>query len=112
MVAMLLGLLGLVQSTYPAEFSCAAGDVMCLITAIHTANTNRESNSITLEAGTYTLTAMDNDTHGPTGLPSITSSLTLRGRGAQSTIIERAADAPRFRLMPVAATCMRRPQAR
>jgi hypothetical protein len=51
----------------------------------------------------YTLTAVDNATVGPNGLPSITSRLTLRGIGAQSTIIERAASAPPFRLLHVAA---------
>jgi len=100
----LLGLLGLVQSTYPAEFSCAAGDVSCLITAIHTANSNGEINTITLAVGLYTLTTVDHDTDGPTGLPSITSVLTLRGPGAQSTVLERAASAPPFRLLHVAAT--------
>ncbi|HEX9869572.1 MAG TPA: hypothetical protein VGC99_13445, partial [Candidatus Tectomicrobia bacterium] len=93
-MATLLGLLGLVPPTYPAELSCAAGDVTCLITAIHTANSNGETNTITLAAGFYTLTTVDHDTDGPTGLPSITSALTLRGPGAQSTVIERAASAP------------------
>jgi hypothetical protein len=93
---------GLVQPTYPADFSCAAGDVTCLITAIDTANRNGETNTISLAAGLYTLTVVDNDTGGPTGLPSVTSPLTLRGAGAVSTIIERAANAPHFRLGHVA----------
>jgi hypothetical protein len=40
-----------------------------------------------LEACTYTLTAVDNDTDGRNGLPSVTSHLTLRGAGAESTVI-------------------------
>jgi hypothetical protein len=50
------------------------------------------------------LRAPDNDTEGPNGLPSITSALTIVGAGAGSTIIERDATAPDFRLLHVAAT--------
>jgi hypothetical protein len=57
-----------------------------------------------LTAGTYTLTAVDNAADGPNGLPSVTRTLTIQGAGAQSTIIERAADAPDFRLVHVAPT--------
>jgi parallel beta-helix repeat protein len=100
----LLGLLGLPRAVDAAEFACAAGDAACLISAIHAANANGAANTITLAAGLYTLTTVDNTTDGPTGLPSITSALTLRGQGAQSTVIERAAGAPQFRLLHVAAT--------
>jgi hypothetical protein len=89
---------------HAAEFSCAAGDVPCRIEAISVANTNGETNTITLAAGLYTLTAVDNNTDGPTGLPSVTGPLTLRGAGADSTVLERAAGAPLFRLLHVAAT--------
>ena len=41
----------------------------CLIAAINEANANGEANTIRLEAGTYTLTAVDNRTDGPNGLP-------------------------------------------
>lgn len=99
-----LMLLGLWQPSHAAEFLCAAGDVACLIATMQAANANGEVNTITLEAGLYTLTAVDNDTDGPTGLPSVTSTLTIQGAGAGSTIIERAASAPRFRLLHVAAT--------
>jgi hypothetical protein len=80
--------------------------VACLIAAIHEANANGEANTIALEAGTYTLTAVDNTTDGPNGLPSITSEflLTIQGPWAESTLIEREASAPLFRLIQVAAT--------
>ena len=103
-LSMLLGLLGLAHPTHAAEVTCAAGDVACLIAAVHTANATGKADTITLEAGTYTLTAVDHDADGPTGLPSITSALTLRGAGAQNTVLERAAGAPPFRLLHVAAT--------
>ena len=44
---------------------------------------------IVLDAGTYTLTAVDNTTDGPNGLPSVTSPLTLTGAGAETTSLER-----------------------
>jgi len=91
---------------HAAEFTCPAGDsgVTCLIAAIHEANANGEANTIRLEAGTYTLTAIDNGTVGNTnGLPVMTSHLTIRGDGAETTIIERDASAPVFRLVMVAA---------
>jgi hypothetical protein len=62
------------------------------------------ANTITLEAGTYTLTAVDNMTNGNNGLPSVTSVLTIQGAGADTTVIERGASAPGFRLVQVAAS--------
>jgi hypothetical protein len=103
-MAALIGTLGLWQPSLAAEFTCAGGDVACLIEAIKTANANGDANTITLEAGTYTLTAIDNDTNGPTGLPSITAGLTITGAGADTAMIERAAGAPPFHLLHVAAT--------
>ena len=85
-------------------FACGAGDVACLMAAITEANANGQTNTIDLEAGTYTLTTVDNETDGPNGLPSITSPLTIRGVGVTRTILERAAPAPRFRLVHVAAS--------
>jgi hypothetical protein len=102
-VAMLVGMLGFWQPTQAAEFSCMAGDVACLSTAINAANANGEENTIALEAGAYTLTALDNMTDGANGLPSITSTLTITGAGAETTIVERAIDAPRFRIFHVGA---------
>jgi hypothetical protein len=100
---MLLGLLGGWQPGQAADFTCPAGDVACLKAAITTANANGETNTITLVAGTYTLTTVDNTTNGANGLPSITSKLTIRGAGVDTTIIERDASAPRFRLLHVSA---------
>jgi hypothetical protein len=85
-------------------FPCRAGDVQCLIDAITTANANGEANTITLEAGTYTLTTVDNTTNGPNGLPSVTGSVTIKGAGADATSLVREASAPDFRLGHVAAT--------
>src|SRR5437016_1097060 len=87
-------LLSLAPSSQAADFTCAAGDVACLIDAINQANANGEKNTIRLEAGTYTLTAVDNfftqgATFGPNGLPVITSTLTITGEEAETTIIER-----------------------
>jgi hypothetical protein len=75
-----------------------------LIAAITEANTNGEDNTIFLDRGTYTLTAVDNNTDGPNGLPSIISSLTLIGAGPENTVIERPVSSPTFRLMHVAGT--------
>src|SRR6266481_8446879 len=92
-------------------FHCGAGDVSCLVAAINEANANRQKkNTIRLEAGTYTLTAIDNTTAEEpnglpvaNGLPVITSSLTITGQGAETTIIERDTSAPFFRILNVAA---------
>jgi hypothetical protein len=101
--------------------------VACLRAAINAANANGEVNTLTLEAGTYTVTAVDNLTDGANGLPSIHSTLTIRRaaphitverevtpshtpeellitRAPPPTIVERAAGAPFFRLFYVAAT--------
>ena len=52
-----------------AEFSCTAGDVACLISAINTANANGQAYTITLKGGTYTLTAVDNITDATMAYP-------------------------------------------
>jgi len=77
--------------------------VAALINAITTANGNGEADIINLAAdGTYTLTAVDNNTDGPNGLPSITSEITINGNGAT---IQRssAGGTPAFRIFHVAA---------
>ena len=107
-LGVLLGLFGGWQPCQAADFTCPAGasGVACLIAAINAANANGEENSITLAAGTYTLTTVNNNTvGGPTGLPQITGTLTITGAGADTTIIERDPSAPEaFRLLRVAET--------
>jgi hypothetical protein len=75
LVVLLSGMLTRVPSAQTAVFACAAGDVACLIAAIHAANATGEADTITLAAGIYSLTAVDNDIDGPNGLPSMTSPL-------------------------------------
>jgi hypothetical protein len=67
------------------------------------ANANGQANTIILKAGTYTLTAVDNITDFPNGLPAITSVLTIKGTTAATTILERDTSAPAFRILRVAA---------
>jgi hypothetical protein len=113
--------------SHAAEFACAAGDVTCRRAAIHAAHTNGAAQTLTLEAGTYTVTAVDHLTDGATGLPSIHGTLTIRSaappiaveravtpshapeevlitRAMPPAIVERAAGTPFFRLFHVAAT--------
>jgi hypothetical protein len=103
----LVGILSVAVLSQAADFACASGDVACLIDAINTANANGDANTITLDVGTYTLTAVDNISEGSpaerNGLPSITSTLTLRGADPATTIIERAVSAPGFRILHIAA---------
>jgi hypothetical protein len=47
---------------------------------------------------------VDNTTDGPNGLPSVTSTLTIQGAGAEATSLERAPSTPLFRLLHVATT--------
>jgi hypothetical protein len=89
--------------TVPSSFTAA--NVSDLIADINAANLAGGSNTITLVAGTtYTLTAVDNNTDGPTGLPVITANdnLAIIGNG---DVIERstATGTPALRLFDVAA---------
>ena len=87
-----------------AVFNIASGDAAALIAAINTANGNGKNDTINLAAGTYTLTKVNNDTDGPNGLPSITSTITIKGVGSDSTTIARDISAPDFRIVHVAAS--------
>src|SRR5262245_1672356 len=88
-VGLLLGMLGVAIPTHAANFLCAVGDVGCLIDSVTQANGNGEPNTITLEAGTYTLTAVNNDPTGArNGLPVITGNMTIQGAGMDATILE------------------------
>jgi hypothetical protein len=99
----LFGMLGLAIPGQSADFSCAAGDVDCLIDAITQANSNGESNTITMEAGTYLLTEVNNSSQGNNGLPVITGNMTIQGAGMERTIISTGPDI-RFRLLHVGST--------
>ena len=105
MVASIVLALVISQATYAAVFHCSSGDVDCLIDSINTANANGEENTIILEAGIYSLTAVNNTGGGgPNGLPLVISTLTIKGAGAETTIIERKASAPLFRLLFIRAS--------
>ena len=97
-----------ITASEAADFHCAGGDVACLIQAIRDANGNGESNTIRLDAGTYSLTAADHSGFGgDTGLPAIAGSVAIVGAGADQTIIQRSivgSAFPRFRLFEVAQT--------
>ena len=72
---------------YSAVFNISSGDVTGLIAAINAANSNGEDNTIKLKPGTYSLPSVDNggDAGFATGLPVITSVMTINGGGAEST---------------------------
>ena len=77
-------------------------DSDALIEAINMANGNNWANRLELATDcTYTLTAVDNNTDGGNGLPSITSNITIEGNGAT---IERSevVGTPDFRIFHVA----------
>jgi hypothetical protein len=101
-------MLAVLQPADAAVFDIPSGDVLALIMAIHTANGNDEDDTITLEAGTYTLTEVDNEPADPfggaNGLPVIASGMTINGADAANTIIARDASAPPFRIFQIAAT--------
>ena len=76
-----------------------------LVGAINAANRAGGANTIILARGkTFTLTAVNNTTHGPTGLPVIAANnnLTILGNGA-TLARSTAAGTPPFRLFYVAA---------
>jgi hypothetical protein len=83
-------------------FNIAEGDVIGLISAIDSANLNDVEDTINLAInGSYTLTVADpkGGPNGPTGLPSITSVITINGNGAAIT---RSSTAPKFRIFHLA----------
>src|SRR5215470_14974218 len=102
--SVILGL-AMVQPVQAATFTFAAGDVQCLIVSIDQANANGQpQNTIRLKAGTYTLTNIDNNTDGPNGLPSITSTLTIEVAAHKTATITRDPNALAFRLLHVGAS--------
>jgi hypothetical protein len=56
------------------------------------------SDTIVLASGLYSLTTASSP---PNGLPTITSDITIAGESASTTIIERAAGSPDFRILGV-----------
>ena len=106
-IASLLFVLYVFISSVPAHsavFNISSGDVTGLIAAINAANSNGEENTINLERGNYTLTAVQNNADGPNGLPSVIGTLSIIGAEAETTTIERARGFPPFRLLHVAAS--------
>jgi hypothetical protein len=88
-------------STFTAGCAGSTGDVASLVAAINEANSAAGADTVQLGQGcTYTLTAVDNNWYGPTGLPAIASDITIEGNGATIT---RSLVAPRFRLFFVGA---------
>jgi hypothetical protein len=86
----------------PANFIAAT--VGELVAALNAANANHEADTITLAAGrTFTLTAADNTTDGPTGLPVVMAAEPVAIVGAGATVERATADGtPAFRLFDVA----------
>jgi hypothetical protein len=85
----------------PAIFNIAAGDVAGLINALNIAQTNNQPDTINLAANSvYSLSAVDNLTNGPNGLPVINNDgvVTLNGNGAT---IARANASPAFRILNI-----------
>ncbi len=80
-------------------YSVLAGEVEELIIALNAANADSLADEISLAPGSYTLTAIDNSTYGPTGLPVITAPIAIVGNGATIT---RDSAAPEFRILAVA----------
>ena len=83
---------------------CGVGDVDCLLAAIGQANADpQHKTTIRLAGGTYALTKFDNDTNGPNGLPSIVSTVTIKG-GPDGATLTRLAGSPGFRILHVGAS--------
>ena len=88
----------------PASVLPVACDAGALVAAIHGANANGAATTLVLVADcTYALSAVDNHTKGPNGLPAITGAMTIVGNQA---VIERSSDpaTPPFRLFFVGTT--------
>src|SRR6266550_6413461 len=87
------GALVLSPAIHARDFDCTSPGfvgVTCLTRAIIEANAQGGVDSIFLGEGSYVLFEAED---GATGLPSITSTLTLMGKGPGSTTISRAPNA-------------------
>ena len=96
----------------PRVINVPSGDTRRLIDAINVANAaiTTGQTTINLETGTYSL-SVSNDSAGehgpdggPNGLPQISSSIKIVGKGADKTIITRQNDAKPFRIFYVTQT--------
>jgi hypothetical protein len=83
----------------PAVYSVVASDVADLIARIDQANATPEPDTLNV-SGTYSLTAVNHYWYGPTGLPAITSDITIAGDAEDGAVIERSKElgTPAFRL--------------
>ena len=108
LLAALLGLrVSALQTARADTFTVASGDVYGangLVAALNAANDpihHPGPNTIVLTKSAYTLTQRNNALYGWTGLPLISSDVTIEGNGA---IIERGSDpnTPTFRLFVIA----------
>jgi hypothetical protein len=93
----------------PGDGRCetTAGKGQCTLrAAIQEANALPGKDLINVPSGTYRLTTVDNDTDGKNGLPSVSSVMTIKGAGADTTSIKRDGDAnaPTFRIFHIAAS--------
>ncbi len=95
-VACIVIILAVAQPVYAKVFKILSGDFAALINAINTANSNVQQNTINLAAGTYSLTAVDNNTDGANGLQSITGKISIKGAGANTTVTEGMKVRPHF----------------
>ena len=104
--------LWLVLGQLPAlAATIAVGGACTLVDAITAANADAPSGGcpagsgadtiVLLAKSVQTLTNVNNNTHGPTGLPMVSSVITIAGQGST---IARASEAPDFRLFTVGST--------
>jgi hypothetical protein len=98
-ISLLVAVLSLAPSAEAAKkIKCGSGDTACLVAAVAAANASSRELVIQLAAGVYTLDPASAPELVPLGLQNA-GRLTIRGTGADVTIIERADEAPAFRLV-------------
>src|SRR5918999_3903478 len=107
-LASLALLLALGQAPALAATINVDGTTCTLAAAIRSANADSVQGSCSAGSGadtlvlgagsTHTLTTVEDTTYGPTGLPLVTSTVTIAGN---NSTIERGAGAPEFRLLAV-----------
>lgn len=90
-----------VTEAITCDLAIPASDSAALIAAIESANSAGSSQTLCLEAGMYTFSAVHNSTEGPNALPVITGDVTLRGVGVGASLV-RAETAPALRFFSIA----------